>query len=80
MLQIRTNRNGFKTNRVMNESYINKSIDVPELVERYNELDFSSEELRAFSMGERNSVLKELHWLEKPLNKIKPYWRKTYNV
>ena len=64
----------------MNESYINKSIDVPELVERYNELDFSSEELRAFSMSDRNSILKELHWLEKRLNKIKPDWRKTYNV
>ena len=64
----------------MNESYINKSVDVPELVERYNELDFSSEELRAFSMSDRNSILKELHWLEKRLNKIKPDWRKLYNL
>ena len=64
----------------MNEAYINNSNDVPELVERFVELSFTSRELMAFSASERNSVLKERRWLEKRISKLKPDWRKVYNL
>ena len=64
----------------MNETYINNSNDVPELVERFVELSFTNRELMAFSASERNSVLKERRWLEKRINTLKPDWRKYYNL
>lgn len=64
----------------MNETYINNSNDVPELVERFVELNFTNRELMAFSASERNSVLKERRWLEKRISKLKPDWRKVYNL
>ena len=64
----------------MNETYINNSNDVPELVERFVELNFTIRELMAFSASERNSVLKERRWLEKRINILKPDWRKHYNL
>ena len=64
----------------MNETYINNSNDVPELVERFVELSFTNRELMAFSASERNSVLKERRWLEKRINILKPDWRKHYNL
>ena len=64
----------------MNEAYINNSNDVPELVERFVELNFTNRELMAFSASERNSVLKERRWLEKRISKLKPDWRKVYNL
>ena len=64
----------------MNEAYINNCNDIAELVERFVELSFTSRELMAFSARERNHVLKERRWLEKRLNKLKPDWRKVYNL
>ena len=64
----------------MNEAYINNCNDVAEMVERFVELSFTSRELMAFSASERNSVLKERRWLEKRISKLKPDWRKYYNL
>ena len=64
----------------MNEAYINSCNDVAEMVERFVELNFTSRELMAFSASERNHVLKERRWLEKRISKLKPDWRKHYNL
>ena len=64
----------------MNEAYINNCNDIAELVERFVELNFTIRELMAFSASERNSVLKERRWLEKRISKLKPDWRKYYNL
>ena len=64
----------------MTEAYINNCNDVAEMVERFVELSFTSRELMAFSASERNSVLKERRWLEKRISKLKPDWRKVYNL
>ena len=64
----------------MNEAYINSCNDVAEMVERFVELNFTIRELMAFSASERNCVLKERCWLEKRISKLKPDWRKHYNL
>ena len=64
----------------MTETYINNSNDIAELVERFVELNFTNRELMAFSARERNHVLKERRWLEKRISKLKPDWRKYYNL
>ena len=64
----------------MSEKEIKTSTDHKELVERYFQLILSEIEFKAFKISERNQVLKERKLIEVRLNKIKPDWRKEYNL